>query len=279
MLGYGAALWQSMLDSWPYSERALWTCGLVVTLEMGFALWACFYEVCDRYGWCRSWRVHGNATARSRPPPALMREALIGRVVNGIFVRPILAWALFPLAVRCGMAMDAAALPLAGTALAQLLFFVVADDTMFYWTHRSLHASPWLYKHVHKQHHRFRFTHALASEFAHPLEDALNAGCTLLGPLLLGAHMGLFWLYGYIKLSQTVESHSGYVVPFPFSVWSMSSELAGENGRHEWHHSRNVGNYGGFFNWWDRAMGTDAAYEKWRAAGSPPLKELQAKGD
>ncbi len=55
---------------------------------------------------------------------------------------------------------------------------------------------------IHKQHHRFRFTHVLASEFAHPLEDANNIVCTILGPLLLGSHMSLVFLYGAIKLAQ-----------------------------------------------------------------------------
>ena len=278
-----ATAWQQMLAAWPYSERALYTAGTTLTLELSFLFWGCLYEACDRFGWCRSWRVHesssgpGADVSRSRPPPALLREAAIDHAVNGLLLRPVFVWMVYPLFRWAGMATSVAALPSAASALAQLLAFMVIDDAWFYWAHRLLH-TPWLYRHVHKRHHRFRFTHPLASEFAHPAEDLLsNTVATVLGPLLLGSHMALVWLYGYIKLSQTVEAHSGYVVPFPFSVWSLRAALGGEQGRHEFHHSRNVGNFGGFFDWWDRAMGTDAAYEAWRAAGSPPLKELRPR--
>jgi len=94
-------------------------------------------------------------------------------------------------------------------------------------------------------------------------------GCT---PLFLCALWTCWNLH--CTVWQTIESHSGYVVPFPLSPWSLPSALGGEQGRHEFHHSRNVGNFGGFFNWWDRLCGTDAEYEAWRAAGSPPLKEI-----
>ena len=32
--------------------------------------------------------------------------------------------------------------------------------------------------------------------------------------------------------------------------------------RHDFHHSHNSGNYGGFFMFWDWACGTDAAYKR-----------------
>jgi sterol desaturase/sphingolipid hydroxylase (fatty acid hydroxylase superfamily) len=114
--------------------------------------------------------------------------------------------------------------------------------------------------------------------------------------LVRGAQVGL--LYAWLKLWQSMESHSGYVLPFPLSPWSVIDLM--ENGResgqpgahsaagrHEFHHSRNDGNYGGVFGFWDRVMGTDAAFDKWRAhrdevgvvASMPPIYKPKSSSE
>ena len=45
--------------------------------------------------------------------------------------------------------------------------------------------------------------------------------------------------------------------PLLNSIWSCSQARA-----HDFHHSHNAGNYGGFFMFWDWACGTDAAYRR-----------------
>ena len=159
------------------------------------------------------------------------------------------------------------------------------DDALFYWSHRAMHESRWLYKHVHRQHHQFVHTVGLAVEYAHPAEDLANAVATMAGPLLLGAHMGVVWLYAALKLTQSIDAHSGYELPFPLSVWSvvdamdaapahgnphvrfflgcvaqMISEISVRIG---YHHSHSNGCYGGYFVFWDRLCGTDRAYKRW----------------
>ena len=274
--GLVARCWQAMLDAWPYSERLLFTVGTAVTLELTTLIYSLFFVMLERRKWCQSWRIQPNP-ALSSPPKELVDEAFKDHLLNAIVLRPIFAYFAYPVIEWCQMPYDTASLPSMGTAVVQVFIFMVIDDTWFYWGHRLLHDVPWLYRTIHKKHHRFRFTHVLASEFAHPVEDVLcNTLATILGPLLLGSHWILFWFYGFLKLSQTIEAHSGYVVPGPLSPWCLSPELAGELGRHEFHHSHNKGNYGGFFNWWDRLCGTDKKYNEWIAAGKPPFKELVA---
>ena len=270
MDGLVSSRWQAMLDAWPYSEQALFTFGSIAILEGCYVFWNLLYYVVERLGLFKKHRIQ---PAAAQPDAALVREALVDHAVGALIIRPPLVYYMYPTFVRCGMLMDAASLPPASTVLLQLCLTIVLDDTWFYWSHRLLH-TPWLYKHVHKQHHRFRATTGIASEFAHPVEDLIsNTASTLVGPLLLGCHLSVLWLYVYVKLSQTIEAHSGYVVPFPFSLWSITwpADML-DNGRHEFHHSHNKGNYGGYFNWWDRLMGTDDAYVEWRSKGAPPLK-------
>ena len=63
-----------------------------------------------------------------------------------------------------------------------------------------------------------------------------------------------------------IPAHSGYVLPLPLTAWSLPwGELGGELGRHAFHHSHPNANanFGGYFNWWDRLMGTDKPYLAW----------------
>ena len=45
--------------------------------------------------------------------------------------------------------------------------------------------------------------------------------------------------------------------------------------RHDFHHSHNVGNFGGFTIFWDSIMGTDKDYLNWIAQKKAAEKKIQ----
>ena len=55
-----------------------------------------------------------------------------------------------------------------GSLSLQLLFFILLDDFLFYWMHRSLHESRWLFKKVHSTHHRIMTPWAITGNYMHP---------------------------------------------------------------------------------------------------------------
>jgi sterol desaturase/sphingolipid hydroxylase (fatty acid hydroxylase superfamily) len=267
--------WTQLVDAWPYSEHLLFMFAGGVPTALCYALWCILQYFIQKNAWLTQYKI---AAPDKYPPDALINKALKQFVIDGLVLRWPVLWAVsYPL-VYCGMTADPEALPALGQFLWQIFLCVVIDDTYFYWAHRAMH-SKHLYKAFHKQHHEFREPIALGAEYCHPVEGIfVNLASTALGPALLGCHMAVTIFYFCLKVYQTMEVHSGYVVPFPFSVFSLTWPLDfGDNGRHAFHHSHNVGNYGGMINFWDRAMGTDRAFNAWK--GKDDAEKAKAKAN
>ena len=87
----------------------------------------------------------------------------------------------------------------------------------------------------------FKASIGLASEYAHPvrynklycvtnkyfkIEDMLSNGIpVLIGPILIGAHPVVYWIWLSIRVWEAVDSHSGY--NFPHSPWTMFPSIQG----------------------------------------------------
>ena len=143
--------------------------------------------------------------------------------------------------------------------LCQVFLSLMCEDMMFYWCHRLLH-QPWIYPYIHKMHYEFYDTICLSSEYAHPVEFVIGNLIPLgLGTIILNGHghQLSFLVFVTLRLFETVESHGGYDFPwaitrcFPFSVTSKY---------HNYHHLKNMGNYGSFLIMWDSICGTNSHY-------------------
>ena len=218
------------------------------------------------------YRVRGKDHATF--PSAKLLGTCMQEIAVGHGVRPLLLWLAYPLwHTWAGMQVHSGptSFPSVATVCLHLAGSVAVDDTLFYWSHRAMHESRWWYKNVHKQHHEFKHSVGLAVEYAHFLEDLLsNTFSTLAGPLLLGSHGCVVIGYTSIKLWQSIDAHSGMVLPFPLTPWNLLPGMDCARA-HDYHHSHNVGNFGGFFMFWDWLMGTDSSYRKHL------LREMQEK--
>ncbi|KAI3910160.1 hypothetical protein MKW98_018518 [Papaver atlanticum] len=155
-------------------------------------------------------------------------------------------------------------LPSWKVVLAQILFYFILEDFVFYWGHRILH-TKWLYKHVHSVHHEYATPFGLTSEYAHPAEILFLGFATIIGPAITGPHLFTLWLWMVLRVLETVEAHCGYHFP-----WSISNlfPLYGGADFHDYHHRllyTKSGNYSSTFTYMDRIFGTDTGYRRLKA--------------
>lgn len=132
--------------------------------------------------------------------------------------------------------------------IVQLLFFIVLDDFLYYWMHRYLHENKWLLKHVHSVHHRIRNTCALDGNYFHWVEFVLTGSLALVGPLLVGCHLYVLYIWIVIRQLEAADGHAGYDFK-----WNPMHWLPVYQGPvyHDFHHARFRGNYAGFLPYLD----------------------------
>lgn len=139
---------------------------------------------------------------------------------------------------------------------ASIFIMIFMHDTYFYWMHRALHWR-WIYRYVHKLHHRTKMPTPWTSFAFHPLEALLEVSIVPLVVFTLPAHplaISIFLLYMTII---NVFGHLGYEL---FSRWYVThwfTHISNTATHHDMHHRYGRGNYSLYFNLWDRWMGTN----------------------
>jgi Delta7-sterol 5-desaturase len=133
-----------------------------------------------------------------------------------------------------------------------MIFF---HDTYFYWTHRAMHSKKF-YRIVHKVHHLSTNPSPWAAMAFHPLEAIVEAMVIVFVAFLFPVHpmaVGIFLLFMMIY---NVYGHLGYEL-YPKSFpRTLIGKWINTSVNHNLHHQHFTGNYGLYFLFWDRWMGT-----------------------
>ena len=139
-----------------------------------------------------------------------------------------------------------------------ILAFIVAHDFYFYWTHRFMHWKK-IYPYVHKIHHLSRDPTPWAAYAFHPLEAVIQAGIFPIMIFILPVHPLAVLVWGLYQTFLNVMGHSGFeFFPSGFTTGKIS-KWHNTSTHHNMHHKYATGNYGLYFNFWDRVMGTNHA--------------------
>jgi sterol desaturase/sphingolipid hydroxylase (fatty acid hydroxylase superfamily) len=152
---------------------------------------------------------------------------------------------------------------------------IVAHDAWFYWTHRLMHR-PRLFRLFHRLHHRSNNPTPWASYSFDASEAVVNAIYLPLALLLMPTSVLAAFIFTAHMMLRNAIGHCGYEI---FPARSDGRPLFGwltTVTHHDLHHGRAGTNFGLYFTFWDRIMGTeDPNYAQAfaRAAGAQTAAE------
>jgi lathosterol oxidase len=133
---------------------------------------------------------------------------------------------------------------------------IVIHDTYFYWTHRLMH-HPRIFRWMHRVHHESTNPSPWTSYSFAPAEAVVQAGIFPVVTLLIPIHPLAFGFFMLWQITFNVLGHTGYEYHPKGFVKSRWGWWLNTPTNHIQHHEKFRGNYGLYFNYWDRLMGTN----------------------
>ncbi|MDT8410587.1 MAG: sterol desaturase family protein [Wenzhouxiangellaceae bacterium] len=150
-----------------------------------------------------------------------------------------------------------------------IFIYLFLHDTYFYWTHRLMHR-PALFPVMHKVHHQSRPPTPFAAFSFHPYESVISAIFPPLMALFIPIHVGAILFILTLMTMAAVFNHSGYEI---FPKWWLRS-WPGRHlitaAHHDLHHRYLRTNYGLYFRFWDKLMGTDRMEQEYEFLRKEP---------
>ena len=146
-----------------------------------------------------------------------------------------------------------------------ILMMILLHDTYFYFTHRLMH-HPSIFKYFHLTHHKSTNPSPWAAYAFHPLEGIIEASVIYPIVFLIPYHPSAIITFLMFMMIYNVYGHLGFEIfpkafnKNPIGKWFNTSV------NHNQHHEHFNGNYGLYFLFWDRLLGTlredyDEAYK------------------
>lgn len=137
-----------------------------------------------------------------------------------------------------------------------IVLWTIGLDTYFYWTHRFMHHKKF-YKFFHLAHHRSHNPTPFTTYSFAPPEAVLVYLFVPLFFMTVPMHEIAFGAAMVIQTTRNAMAHCGYEL-FP-KGWASHPVLGifATVTHHDMHHEKSVGNYGFYFTFWDRVMGTE----------------------
>lgn len=134
--------------------------------------------------------------------------------------------------------------------------YLLIQDAYYYWLHRLMHQRA-VFRHVHAGHHRSRQPTPFASFSFDWAEAALTAWLLPALTFVIPIHPAVIVALLTVMTIAAVLNHAGaellpgWLVQGPLGAWMISAT------HHSVHHTHFGSNFGLYFRFWDRAMGTD----------------------
>ena len=133
---------------------------------------------------------------------------------------------------------------------------IVLHDTWFYWTHRLMHHRR-LFPYFHRVHHLSHNPSPWASYAFDPLEAVVQAAIFPIAAIVMPLHPFAFAIFMGWQITYNILGHTGYEIHPRWLMDTWLGSFINTPTNHIMHHEKLRGNYGIYFNVWDRLMGTN----------------------
>ena len=141
---------------------------------------------------------------------------------------------------------------------ASIALAILIHDAYFYGTHRAMH-HPRLFARVHRAHHLSTSPSPWAAYAFGPIEALVSALIVPTILLVVPMHESAIFVFLIYMILMNVIGHLGIEL-YPRSwVHSRWTRWYSTSTHHNLHHRDFRGNYGLYFTWWDRLLGTEHA--------------------
>jgi len=157
------------------------------------------------------------------------------------------------------------------TVLYQVTGSILLYDFFFFFGHKLLHSSPWLFRTLHSRHHTHTSTRACETIRHNIADGTYDVICSIAGIRIMGSHPISRSVHNIVLIWLITELHAGYDAPWmlhnivPFGLW-------GGVPRHDYHHQFGHHYYGKFLPVLDKLFGDEAP------KGKEPLSLAQKLG-
>lgn len=165
-----------------------------------------------------------------------------------------------------------------GWAVASFTLMVIGHDAYFYWTHRLVH-DPRLFRTFHRRHHRSHNPSPFTAYSFDVAEAAMQAFFVPIWMFVVPTDWGVLGFFMLHQIVRNTMGHSGYeLFPARRDGKPMFDFLTTVT-HHDIHHAEARWNYGLYFTWWDRLMGTEhPEYYARFVAATRRMSKLPAPG-
>jgi sterol desaturase/sphingolipid hydroxylase (fatty acid hydroxylase superfamily) len=150
-----------------FSDKTFFVFGTMILHEIIFIFMNSFFIFVEYFNFFQEHKIKRNEKLNSNN----FTQILLDYFINHFVFQPVILWFSFDLNNYFGMQMNQ--LPTFLTLFFHLCLCFLWYDFTFYFFHRFLHSSKFLYENIHKKHHYFVNSISLSTEYLNLIEDFL----------------------------------------------------------------------------------------------------------
>jgi sterol desaturase/sphingolipid hydroxylase (fatty acid hydroxylase superfamily) len=254
-----------------YSDRTVFVLIVWLAIFVAFYLQGWFYILADWYGFLEKYAIRsGN---QRLPPMEKQWDAIKEATIDCFLLKPVIAYAVYGFAEDSFIKIHSP-MPSLGMGFLNWLTMKIIFSTSLYFFHRGMH-HRYVYQYVHKKHHTHNYSVGFTSQYAHFIENIVSSLHVIFGILLVRPHFVVLVAFMFTTMWEIVDAHCGYDVPWAWLYpWSDRYPWGSGARVHDYHHSHNLGIYGGgLLGVWDKILGTDVDFHKFEAKRLASFKD------